>query len=121
VLARVSLSRQQMELTVVTGSGPAVSYRWAVSTGRSGYETPTGAYRPTWLDIDHRSKQYDDTPMPYAVFFSGGYAVHATDAVARLGAAASHGCVRLAPENAAAFYQLVATYGRANTQIVITD
>ena len=45
--------------------------------------------------------------MPYAVFFTGGYAVHATEAVARLGQPASHGCVRLALENAATFFELV--------------
>ena len=59
--------------------------------------------------------------MPYAVFFSGGYAVHATAAVGHLGQPASHGCVRLAPQNAAMFYDLVKTYGKYNTQIVITD
>jgi lipoprotein-anchoring transpeptidase ErfK/SrfK len=59
--------------------------------------------------------------MPFAVFFTGGYAVHATDAVTRLGQPASHGCVRLAPANAAMFFDLVKTYGKANTKIVITQ
>ena len=59
--------------------------------------------------------------MPFAVFFTGGYAVHATDAVTRLGKPASHGCVRLAPENAATFFKLVSTYGKGNTKIVITE
>jgi lipoprotein-anchoring transpeptidase ErfK/SrfK len=121
VMATVSISEQRMNLIVLTGTGDALSYTWKVSTGRSGFETPTGSFQPTWLDINHRSKTYDDTPMPFAVFFSGGYAVHATDAVARLGNPASHGCVRLSPKNAATFYELVAAYGKANTKIVITD
>ncbi len=121
LVAKVSLAQQRMEVTVVDHSGQPKTYTWKVSTGRMGFGTPTGSFRPTWLDIDHVSKTYDDARMPFAVFFSGGYAVHATDAVWRLGTPASHGCVRLAPENAAMFYKLVATYGKWNTQIVITD
>ena len=120
VTAEVSLSGQRMVLTVVDKAGLAKTFIWKVSTGRQGYRTPTGAWNPTWLSIDHRSKTYDNAPMPFAVFFTGGYAVHATDAVARLGQPASHGCVRLAPENAAMFFDLVKTYGKANTKIVIT-
>jgi lipoprotein-anchoring transpeptidase ErfK/SrfK len=121
VTAEVSLSGQRMVLTVVNRAGLAQTFIWKVSTGKKGYRTPTGAWNPTWLSIDHRSKTYDNAPMPFAVFFTGGYAVHATDAVARLGQPASHGCVRLAPENAAMFFDLVKTYGKANTKIVITQ
>ena len=121
VVAKVSISQQTMDLTVVGKRGQPINYVWKVSTGRTGYSTPTGAYHPTWLDIDHVSKTYDDAKMPYAVFFTGGYAVHATAAVGHLGRPASHGCVRLAPQNAALFYDLVKTYGKSNTQIVITD
>ena len=121
VVAKVSISQQTMDLTVVDNRGQPTSYVWKVSTGRTGYSTPTGAYHPTWLDIDHVSKTYDDAKMPYAVFFTGGYAVHATAAIGHLGRPASHGCVRLAPQNAALFYDLVKTYGKSSTQIVITD
>ena len=44
--------------------------------------------------------------MPYAVFFTGGYAVHATEYTKRLGTPASHGCVRLSLENAQTFFSL---------------
>jgi lipoprotein-anchoring transpeptidase ErfK/SrfK len=121
ITARVSISEQKMYLDVTDASGLTKTYVWKVSTGKIGYATPTGAFQPTWLDADHRSKTYDDAPMPYAVFFSGGYAVHATDAVARLGKPASHGCVRLAPQNAAAFFQMVNAAGKRNTSIVIVD
>jgi hypothetical protein len=121
IYATVSISRQQMDILVTPGKGEPEILSWKVSTGRKGHETPTGSYKPTWLDIDHRSKAYDDTPMPFAVFFHEGYAVHATEAVTRLGRPASHGCVRLSPKNAHAFYDLVASYGRSNTQIVIVD
>jgi lipoprotein-anchoring transpeptidase ErfK/SrfK len=119
VTAEVSLSEQRMVLTVVEKTGLARTFVWKVSTGKKGYRTPTGAWSPTWLSRDHWSKTYD-APMPFAVFFTGGYAVHSTDAVAKLGQPASHGCVRLAPANAAMFFDLVKTYGKSNTKIVIT-
>jgi lipoprotein-anchoring transpeptidase ErfK/SrfK len=120
VTAEVSLSEQRMVLTVVEKTGLAKTFVWKVSTGKKGYRTPTGAWNPTWLSIDHKSRTYDNAPMPFAVFFKGGYAVHATDAVAKLGQPASHGCVRLAPANAAMFFDLVKTYGKDNTKIVVT-
>jgi lipoprotein-anchoring transpeptidase ErfK/SrfK len=120
ITAEVSLSQQRMVLTVVDKDGFAKTFVWKVSTGRDGYDTPTGAWSPTWLSINHRSKTYDDAPMPYAVFFTGGYAIHGTDAVARLGQPASHGCVRIAAQNAAMFFDLVKAYGKTNTKIVVT-
>lgn len=120
VVATVSLSRQTMTIEL-RKNGEVQTAVWAVSTGKTGFETPVGAFQPTVLSIDHKSKTYDNAPMPFAVFFTGGYAVHATEAVARLGKPASHGCVRLAPENAAVFFKLVQTYGKWNTKIVITD
>jgi lipoprotein-anchoring transpeptidase ErfK/SrfK len=120
VTATVSISQQRMILYVVDENGAARTYIWKVSTGKAGYGTPTGAYGPTWLSPRHWSKKYD-APMPYAVFFHRGYAIHATDAVARLGQPASHGCVRLAKDKAAMFFDLVKTYGKHTTKIVITD
>ncbi|MCS5712227.1 L,D-transpeptidase [Candidatus Berkiella aquae] len=37
-------------------------------------------------------------PMPYCMFFHGGYALHGSNAVPNYNA--SHGCVRMAPEDA---------------------
>jgi lipoprotein-anchoring transpeptidase ErfK/SrfK len=121
VTASVSIADQRMTLKVIDKQGNAQTFVWKVSTGKTGFETPTGAYKPTWLSIDHRSKTYDDAPMPFAVFFKGGYAIHATDAVGRLGKPASHGCVRLSKDNAAMFFKLVDAYGKWNTKIVITQ
>jgi lipoprotein-anchoring transpeptidase ErfK/SrfK len=119
VTATVSLSRQVMVVNVVNKVGLARTYMWKVSTGKAGYRTPTGAWSPTWLSRNHWSKTYD-APMPFAVFFHRGYAVHATDAVAKLGQPASHGCIRLHRDNAAFFFDLVNNYGKANTKITIT-
>ena len=120
VSATVSLADQRMYVVVIDKMGFKKTFAWKVSTGKDGFDTPTGAWKPTRLSIDHHSKTYGDAPMPYAVFFTGGYAVHATEAVGRLGQPASHGCVRLALENAATFFQLVQSYGARNTAIAIT-
>jgi lipoprotein-anchoring transpeptidase ErfK/SrfK len=45
--------------------------------------------------------------------------VHGTDQVSRLGQPASHGCVRLHPNNASTFFRLVQRYGRASTRITV--
>lgn len=117
LVARVSISQQTME--VLVDGQPA--FEWKVSTGRKGYRTPTGSYKPIRMHKMWYSKKYDNAPMPHSVFFNGGYAVHATDAVKRLGKPASHGCVRLHPDNASDFYRLVETFGASNTQIVIVQ
>nr|WP_298103744.1 L,D-transpeptidase [uncultured Shinella sp.] len=116
LVAQVSLSSQTM---IVTQNG-MVKYRWRVSTGRQGYGTPTGSWSAKWASRNHRSRKYNNAPMPFAVFFKGGYAVHATYETKRLGRPASHGCVRLHPNNAATFFQMANRNGLSNTKIVIT-
>lgn len=115
LVAKVNISTQTM---VVSHNGQ-VKYKWPVSTGRKGYSTPTGTYSAKWLSRHHRSRKYNNAPMPYAVFYHRGYAVHATYDTKRLGRVASHGCVRLSPENAAKFFALVQQTGNSNTRIEI--
>lgn len=116
ITARISLSSQ----TMTVSDGFFVKYKWKVSTARKGYVTPTGSYRAYLASRHHRSRKYDNAPMPYAIFFNGGYAVHATYEVKRLGRPASHGCVRLHPKDAAVFFSLAQKYGLRNTKVVIT-
>jgi lipoprotein-anchoring transpeptidase ErfK/SrfK len=117
ITATVSIEDQRMYVVVVDKMGLKKTFAWKVSTGKDGFETPTGDFQPTRIAAEYYSRTYDNAPMPHAVFFTGGYAVHATEAVAKLGSPASHGCVRLAPENAATFYDLVAQFGARNTTI----
>ena len=98
----ISKSHQLMQVDSDYGS-----YQWRVSTARKGYYTPTGTFHPYSLQLMHYSKKYDNAPMPHSIFFSGGYAIHATPHVGALGRPASHGCVRLSPSNAATLYQIV--------------
>jgi lipoprotein-anchoring transpeptidase ErfK/SrfK len=117
VVAQIDVSSQRM---VVKVNGKP-TYNWAVSTARKGYRTPIGSFRPKRLERMWYSTIYDNAPMPYSVFFLGGYAVHGTNATGRLGAPASHGCVRLATGNAARLYSLVRQHGMGNTRIVVTN
>ncbi len=117
LVAQVNLSKQTMTIT----ENGSVRYQWKVSTARRGYSTPVGNYSAKSLDANHRSRKYHNSPMPYSVFFKGGYAVHGTYEVRNLGRPASHGCIRLHPENAATFFSLVKNAGLSNTRIVISQ
>ena len=72
-------------------------YEWPVSTARWGYRTPNGSYRPERLERKWFSRKYDMSPMPYSIFFDGGYAIHGSYEISHLGSPASHGCIRLHP------------------------
>jgi len=115
--ARVSLSKQVMTVK----KGNQVLYRWPVSTARKGYVTPRGRWKPTRMHRMWRSRKYDMSPMPFSIFYHRGYAIHGTYAVKSLGRRASHGCVRLHPDNAAKLYSLIKEIGPANTLVVVTD
>ena len=98
----ISKSHQLMQVDSDQGT-----YQWPVSTARKGYYTPTGTFHPYSLQLMHYSKKYDNAPMPHSIFFSGGYAIHATPHIGNLGRPASHGCVRLSPSAAATLYDIV--------------
>ena len=102
----VDLSTQTMHVNSSRGS-----YSWPVSTARSGYVTPRGSFSPKSLQSIHYSKKYDNAPMPHSIFFSGGYAIHGSNATGSLGSPASHGCVRLSPAHAAQLYEMVQAEG----------
>jgi hypothetical protein len=102
----IDLSQQKMHVTSATGT-----YDWPISSGRSGFSTPGGSYAPIRLEAMHYSHKYHMAPMPHAIFFHGGYAIHGTYASGALGRPASHGCVRLSPANAAQLYAMVKAEG----------
>ena len=113
----IAISSQSMTVTI--NGWP--SHFWKVSTAREGYWTPRGRFRPFSLRKVYYSKKYDNAPMPNSVFFHGGYAIHGTGHVRALGRPASHGCVRLAPGNALALFNIVQKYGMGRTRITIVD
>lgn len=106
----IDLSSQIMHVTSDSGS-----YDWRVSTARSGFRTPRGRYHPTGFQLMHYSHKYHMSPMPHTIFFDGGYAIHGTYSTSQLGRPASHGCVRLAPRDAALLYTMVKSEGAVIT------
>ena len=115
VVAKIDISQQRMRVY----RGNKLIYNWKVSTGKKGHNTPTGHYKPKSMEKMHYSRKYNNAPMPYSVFFRGGYAVHGTRSVSRLGRRASHGCVRLRTSNAKKLYSLIRKVGRHNSSIKI--
>lgn len=109
----VDISEQKMWVAV----DGAPTHSFDVSTGRRGYDTPTGRYDVTRMYRKYHSKKYDGAPMPYSIFFHGGYAIHGTTDLKNLGRIASHGCVRLHPDNAQTLFDLVKQVGAENTTI----
>ncbi len=115
VVAQIDQSRQRMRV-VVDGR---TAYDWPVSTARRGYYTPNGSFRVGLMAPMWRSHKYHGSPMPHAMFFRGGYAIHGTYSTGSLGRRASHGCIRLAPAHAAALFSLAR--GRGGAAVVIRD
>jgi lipoprotein-anchoring transpeptidase ErfK/SrfK len=114
-VVQIDKSSQQMTVSV----DGAIRYHWPVSTGRNGYGTPSGVFHPQTMARSWFSRKYYNSPMPHAIFFHGGYAIHGTYEISRLGGPASHGCVRLDPGNAAILFGLVAREGMGRTTIVV--
>jgi hypothetical protein len=116
VVISIDKSAQQMTVSV----DGATRYVWPVSTGRASYNTPNGRYKPFRMEADHYSKEWDDAPMPHSIFFTKiGHAIHGSFEVKNLGRPASHGCVRLAPANAAKLFALVKAEGLSATTVVV--
>src|SRR4029077_5696396 len=116
VLISVDKSTQQMSVSV----DGVPRYRYAVSTGRAGYGTPNGTYHPQHLAASWFSKLYYNSPMPHSIFFHGGYAIHGSYEINRLGGPASHGCIPLHPAHPATSFVLVAREGMGATTIVVS-
>lgn len=115
----LNVSKSQQRLSVVVDGQEL--YRWPVSTGRPGYDTPDGVFHAKSMNREWFSRQYEMTPMPWSVFFYQGYALHGTLEGRHLGRAVSHGCVRLDTDHASMLFALVQEQGLDNTKVVITD
>ena len=106
---QVTIDLAAQQLTATRKNGETVV--WKISSGRPGYETPTGHYVVYRMEPDHKSDEYEQAPMPYSMFFSSrGLAIHGTYERG-LGRPASHGCVRLSVANAKKLYDWIAEDG----------
>jgi hypothetical protein len=116
VLVVIDKSTQQVR---VLADGD-LAHVFKTSTGKYGRGTPVGSYGVERLHRHWYSRKYDNAPMPHSIFFYKGYAIHGTTWISRLGRPASHGCVRLHPEDAETLYKLVRAQGKANTVVIVT-
>ena len=90
----ISIADQRMD---VFGDHQLIGWS-TISSGRTGFDTPTGQFIVTDKDAMHRSNLYHDAPMPYFLRLTdGGVGLHAGYLP---GYPASHGCIRLPPEMA---------------------
>lgn len=126
VWAQISKSKQRMYLYV----DGVLQAEWKVSTGTPGHSTPNYDKHPDGRIYDrYTSRKYPGGDfenlgnMPYAVFIKGGYAIHGTGKGnwSKLGRRASHGCIRLHPDNGYTFNRLVRAHGIKNVWITVQD
>jgi hypothetical protein len=117
ILITVDKSAQRL---TVSEDGQTL-YNWPVSTGMTGRATPSGSFRAFRMEADHFSKEWDDAPMPYSIFFTKvGHAIHGTNSTSKLGLPVSHGCVRLSVAHAQKLFALVKQEGVLKTKVVLT-
>jgi lipoprotein-anchoring transpeptidase ErfK/SrfK len=112
-------------MMVYVGGKPLEGTPWDVSTASAAHtdctygacRTPIGTFAPTRIArMTHAPAKFKSVPMPNCVYFDNeGDAFHAAigDEIAELGKKTeSHGCVRLHPDHAEAFFDLVAQHER---------
>jgi lipoprotein-anchoring transpeptidase ErfK/SrfK len=99
----VSLAQQ----TLVAYDGERPVFATLVSTGKQGYETPTGVFRiyakhvsATMDGMAGNDEAYSIEDVPWTMYFQGSYALHAAFWHDHFGNVRSHGCVNLAPADA---------------------
>ena len=99
--------------TMVLWEGSTPVYATMVSTGKDGlgdpkttHSTPTGTFRiyqkhvTTTMDSDMADHEFELRDVPWVMYFSSGYALHAAYWHDDFGRARSHGCVNLSPIDA---------------------
>ena len=97
----ISIADQRMD---VFGDHQLIGWS-SISSGRTGFDTPTGLFAVTDKDLLHRSNLYHNAPMPFFLRLTdGGVGLHAGYLP---GYPASHGCIRLPPEMARRLFENV--------------
>lgn len=126
LFAHVIKSRQILHLYI----NGQLQDSFDISTGLKKYSTPEMSMRPQGpVFRKYTSRKYPGGNykglgnMPYAVFIKGGYAIHGTTSgnIKKLGNEASHGCIRLHPDNGRLFYELVKIFGLKNTWVKVSE
>ena len=110
LLAVVSIRKQRVSIYGAEG----LITQSAVSTGQSGFPTPTGVFSVIAKSRYHRSNIYSGAPMPFMQRITwSGVALHAGVVP---GYPASHGCIRLPPAFATELYGMT----RLGARVVVS-
>jgi len=111
IVVAVSLEEQR---AYVYRNGIRIGFT-TVSSGRTGFRTPTGVFTVLQKDADHHSSKYNDAAMPFTERLTwDGVALHAGGLP---GYPSSHGCVHLP----SAFAQRLFTISAKGMVVVIAD
>ena len=133
VRLRVSLSSR--ELSVIENGNVVRTY--GVAVGRPSHPTPTGVFRTGYIDWNPswtppptawaRNKKYQPpgataNPMQGVkiYFLAPYYYIHGTNAPGSIGEAASHGCIRMTPDDAVSLAKRIQDAG-GHVLLTITD
>ena len=126
--APLRLRASVSERMLYVSRGDSVIRMYDVAVGTDDYPTPKGAFRirkivwnPSWRPPDSKwakdktAKAPGDPENPMKVvkifFKDPDYYLHGTDAEASLGSAASHGCLRMAPDEVAELAKMIMEHG----------
>ena len=95
------------EQALVAYDGQDAVFATLVSTGKAGFETPTGLFRIeskhvsiTMDGSDEQQGSYSIEDVPWTMYFDGNYALHGAFWHGMFGHTRSHGCINLAPVDA---------------------
>ena len=117
--AAILINIDKPSQTMTVSVNGETRYRWPVSTGATGYSTPTGNYSAFRMERMHYSDEWDGAGMPHSIFFTTrGHAIHGSNHPG-MGTPRSHGCVRLSLNNAETLFNLVEQHGMAGTKVVV--
>lgn len=126
IYAQVVKSEQKMYLYI----HGELAAKWSVSTGIPERETPLlnthpdGRIYEAYTSTKFPGGDFEGLGnMPYAVFIQGGFAIHGTGKSnwPKLGSKASHGCIRVHPDNAKYFNRLVRDAGSRNVWVSVQE
>ena len=99
------------EQTLVAYEGDTAVYATVISSGKEGYEPPTGLFEvqqkyisTTMNATDPIDGFYEVEEVPWTLYYHGGYALHGAYWHTDFGKVRSHGCTNVAPVDARWLY-----------------
>ncbi len=105
----VHIDLERQALVAYEGDRPV--YATLVSSGKDGYETPTGLYRvnrkyltKTMRGKDDESGRYEVQEVPWTMFYHRNFALHGAYWHNKFGNTKSHGCTNVPPADARWLY-----------------